>query len=378
MVNLGGPYPASNNPQAIREAFNQHIQDHPAGGGAGAVSSVFTRTGDVVAAEGDYSLDQLSDVVITTPIDNDLLRHNGTNWVNEAVTIGDVVGAASSTDNAAARMNGTGGKTIQNSGVIIDDSDNVTGVTTLNIDGTGDSLVVDTTLLVVDATNDVVMINTATQVTGTGNPILQTSSATAGKSGLLVGYGQTAKGRLFNAAPTSAGRLELSVNAYFDGTNWQRDNTGVEGGLFLFNANTFTYNQAASGANPITFTEAFGISSTDIRFNDSSADLNFRVESNNDAEAFYIDGGTDDVGFSTQTPTGQVEIEAFSTTHAVALLVLDQQDADQQFIDYVGTSAANTTNNITTFTTGGAIQGFIRINVNTVDYWMPFYTAPTA
>jgi hypothetical protein len=44
---------------------------------------------------------------------------------------GDVVGAASSTDNAVARFNGTTGKSIQNSSVIIDDSNNVTGVNSL-------------------------------------------------------------------------------------------------------------------------------------------------------------------------------------------------------------------------------------------------------
>jgi hypothetical protein len=44
---------------------------------------------------------------------------------------GDVVGAASSTDNAITRFNGTTGKLIQNSAVIIDDTDNVTGVNSL-------------------------------------------------------------------------------------------------------------------------------------------------------------------------------------------------------------------------------------------------------
>jgi len=44
---------------------------------------------------------------------------------------GDVVGPASATDNAVARYNLTTGKLIQNSGVIIDDSNNVTGVNTL-------------------------------------------------------------------------------------------------------------------------------------------------------------------------------------------------------------------------------------------------------
>jgi|LUML01.1.fsa_nt_gb hypothetical protein len=48
---------------------------------------------------------------------------------------GDVTGAASSTDNAVVRFNGTGGKTIQNSAVIIDDSNNVTGIVDLTTSG---------------------------------------------------------------------------------------------------------------------------------------------------------------------------------------------------------------------------------------------------
>jgi len=41
---------------------------------------------------------------------------------------GDVSGPASATDNAVARFDGTGGKTLQNSGVIIDDSNNISGI----------------------------------------------------------------------------------------------------------------------------------------------------------------------------------------------------------------------------------------------------------
>ena len=44
---------------------------------------------------------------------------------------GDVVGPGSASDNAIARFNSTTGKLIQNSGVLIDDSNNVTGVVTL-------------------------------------------------------------------------------------------------------------------------------------------------------------------------------------------------------------------------------------------------------
>lgn len=47
---------------------------------------------------------------------------------------GDVTGPVSSTDNAIVRWNGTAGDTVQNSGVTIDDSDNMSGVGTLTVD----------------------------------------------------------------------------------------------------------------------------------------------------------------------------------------------------------------------------------------------------
>lgn len=46
---------------------------------------------------------------------------------------GDVIGPVLSTDNAVARYSGTDGKTIQNSGVIIDDSNNMTGLNDLTV-----------------------------------------------------------------------------------------------------------------------------------------------------------------------------------------------------------------------------------------------------
>lgn len=45
------------------------------------------------------------------------------------------IGPGSSTDNAVVRFDGTGGKTFQNSGVIVDDSNNVTGVAALSASG---------------------------------------------------------------------------------------------------------------------------------------------------------------------------------------------------------------------------------------------------
>lgn len=50
---------------------------------------------------------------------------------------GDVTGPGASTDNAVVRWDGTAGTSVQDSGVIIDNSDNVTGMATLTLPNTG-------------------------------------------------------------------------------------------------------------------------------------------------------------------------------------------------------------------------------------------------
>lgn len=64
---------------------------------------------------------------VTTVLDTDtFLDARQLVNVGQNITAGDVSGPASATDNAVARFDGTTGKQIQNSGVIIDDSDNMT------------------------------------------------------------------------------------------------------------------------------------------------------------------------------------------------------------------------------------------------------------
>ncbi len=49
-------------------------------GSSAPVQSVFARTGNVVATEGDYNLGQLGDVSIVAPTNVDILKFNGTVW----------------------------------------------------------------------------------------------------------------------------------------------------------------------------------------------------------------------------------------------------------------------------------------------------------
>tara|TARA_R100001594_G_C4019269_1_gene258792 strand:+ start:40 stop:1041 length:1002 start_codon:yes stop_codon:yes gene_type:complete len=109
-------------------------------------------------------------------------------------------------------------------------------------------------------------------------------------------------------------------------------------------------------------------------FNDSSADLDFRIESNGDANNLWSDGGNDRIGIGPSgTPGGKLEINQNSSTGAIPCLELDQDDADQPFIKFDGSSASDTSGNITTDTSIGDHSGFIRVNVGGTDRWIPFY-----
>ena len=83
-----------------------------------AVTSVFGRTGAVVATEGDYTLDLLGDVSIASPSSGQLIRYNGTNWANwtpnyltaESDTLDSVTGRGNTTANGitAGSLTSTG------------------------------------------------------------------------------------------------------------------------------------------------------------------------------------------------------------------------------------------------------------------------------
>jgi hypothetical protein len=87
------------------------------------VFSVFGRTGNVVAAEGDYTLTQLAGVTITSPVSGQALVYNGTSWVNNTETF---VGTVT---NVSALTIGTTGTDLTSSVV----NSTTTPVITLNV-----------------------------------------------------------------------------------------------------------------------------------------------------------------------------------------------------------------------------------------------------
>lgn len=107
---------------------------------AGTVTSIATGTGltgGTITTSGTVSLSTaLAPMATLTGNGLKYLRVNAGETAVEYATVsgsGDVVGPASATDNAVTRFDGTTGKLVQNSGVIIDDTNNITGIGTLDI-----------------------------------------------------------------------------------------------------------------------------------------------------------------------------------------------------------------------------------------------------
>jgi len=94
------------------------------------------------------------------------------------------------------------------------------------------------------------------------------------------------------------------------------------------------------------------------------------------------------VGSSVVSSTADCPFEV-ETTSAIAVqaMTIDQNDEDQAFIDYQGTSAADASKNISTMQGDGDVDGprlyagsngwffigMVKVEINGVAYWMPYY-----
>ena len=159
------------------------------------------------------------------------------------------------------------------------------------------------------------------------------------------------------------------------------ESNGNANAIFVDGGNDRVGIMNASPSVPLDVTGAAKISGAvdldggDFTWNDSSGnDLDFRCETATLDDAFFIDGSADKVGFGCQDPAGaMVEINQSSTTAAIACLSLDQDDTDQEFIKFDGTTASDQSSSLTTDTSVGSITGHIRVNINGTDFWIPYY-----
>lgn len=141
------------------------------------------------------------------------------------------VGAASSTDNAIVRFDGTGGKTLQNSGVTIGDSNNVlisiadtsnvVGLTINQLDATNDKLALEINAKVSAGTAAKVTASTLVQYNDTNGANSDWSFNVAGNGAPFINLQKTG-GTLASPTATTLGTV-YSIDGYvYDQANAQK------------------------------------------------------------------------------------------------------------------------------------------------------------
>ena len=74
--------------------------------------------------------------------------------------------------------------------------------------------------------------------------------------------------------------------------------------------------------------EKITLSTTEIVINDDSGDVDFRVQSNNENNMFFVDGGNDEIGIGTATPAAKVHIyDNAANEGAVGGMLIEQDHA---------------------------------------------------
>ena len=208
---------------------------------------------------------------------------------------------------------------------------------------------------------------------------------------------------LYSDGSTMFDVLEDAGNIKANGTLTVSGNTSLDGGTFVFNESSadLDFRIEGNGDANLFFSDAgndrIGIKtaspSTELHvvggikatgaidfdgggftFNDSGASVDFRAETNTLTHAMFIDGSADKIGFGTSAPTsGFVNIDQASSTGAIAVLTLDQGDEDQEFIRFDGSTASDQSASLSTDTSVGDLTGHIRVNINGTDFWIPYY-----
>ena len=306
------------------------------------------------------------------------ITNNNLQKVESAIK-GYVSVAVASTDDSLTANDGTTAD--EQSNAVIKLTGTLSGATTMSTEA------VETWYIVDDATTHSGNTLTFKPSGGTGVPLVQ------GAKHILYSDGSTMFDVLDDCGNITAnGTLDVAGDINFNGGTFVFNEAGADKD-FRIEGNTATHliftdagndRVGINNASPSVELDVTGaVKATgnidfdggSFTFNDSSASVDFRIETNTLTHAFFSDGSADKIGFGTSSPTSAfVTIDQASSTGAIAVLTLDQGDADQEFIRFDGTSAADSSASVSSSTdTGGSKVGAIRVNINGTDRWIRLY-----
>ena len=160
-----------------------------------------------------------------------------------------------------------------------------------------------------------------------------------------------------------------------DGTLTMEDGAEATPGLaFRDDLNTGIWSSAADTFNISTGgTERLELGAATV-FNESGADVDFRIEGDTEANLFYVDAGNDTIGIGTSSPARQLEVNSNTANTFIRIKSSDTGNAGFEFGDQSDTVQAaiyhNSDNNyliINGYNNAGAIWIDASKNVHVVD-----------
>jgi hypothetical protein len=351
-----------------------------------SVFSVFGRVGDVVATEGDYTLTQLGDVTLTSPSNGQVLKYNGTAWVN-GTDAGGITSIATTSPITGGTITSTGTIGITQATTSTDGYlsstdwntfNNKQGALTLTTTGTsGAATLVGTTLNIPQYTEQFVgtVTSVAASITGnsigiTGSPITSSGTLAFAFAGNATQYvrGDGALATL----PTNGGGGGASVSYYLNGSI----NQGTIGGVTYYEMNKTPiigagtdFTRSSNGYIASFLTDANDPALLNIPAGNFNFETYFQASSGGGSPTFYIElykyDGTTFTLIASNSGSPKLindgaNIEAYFSALAVpqTTLTLTDRLAIRIYVNTSGRTITLHTENghlcqvITTFTTG--------------------------